>query len=189
MAAVKQIPKEKIIDAATELVRRSGMSALNARTLANELGCSTRPIYLSFGGMDEVKSAVVENITRIYQGYLQREVQSGKYPPFKAYGMGYIRFAREEKEAFSYLFMRDRSNEAPVVDGGDYENVLTAVTGATGLDRESAKLFHFESWIFVHGIAAMAATSYAEFDEDTVQTLLTDMFTGLKTRFAQRGNK
>ncbi len=189
MAAVKQIPKEKIIDAATELVRRSGMSALNARTLAKELGCSTRPIYLSFGGMEEVKSAVVENITRIYQGYLAREVQSGKYLPYKAYGMGYIRFAREEKELFSYLFMRNRSKEEAGVDGGDIEDVLTAVTGSTGLDGESAKLFHFESWIFVHGIAAMAATSYAEFDEDTVQTLLTDMFTGLKTRFAQRENK
>ena len=189
MAAIKQIPKQKIIDAATELVRSSGMSALNARTLAKELGCSTRPIYLSFGGMEEVKSAVVENITRIYQGYLEREVQSGTYPPFKAFGMGYIRFAREEKELFSYLFMRNRSKEAAGADGGDYENVLDAVMQSTGLDRESAKMFHFESWIFVHGIAAMAATSYAEFDEDTVQTLLTDMFMGLKTRFAQRGNK
>ena len=189
MAAVKQIPKEKIISAATELVRRSGMSALNARTLANELGCSTRPIYLSFGGMEEVKSAVVEDITRIYQGYLEREVESGKYPPYKAYGMGYIRFARDEKELFSYLFMRNRSREVPGVDGGDIEDVLNAVMQSTGLDREGAKMFHFESWIFVHGIAAMAATSYAEFDEDTVQTLLTDMFMGLRTRFAQRGNK
>ena len=165
------------------------MSALNARTLAKELGCSTRPIYLSFGGMEEVKSAVVENITRIFQSYLLKEVQSGKYPPYKAYGMGYIKFAREEKELFSYLFMRNRSKEAAGVDGGDIEGVLNAVMQSTGLDRNSAETFHFESWIFVHGIAAMAATSYAEFDEDTVQTLLTDMFTGLKTRFAQRGNK
>lgn len=183
MSAIKQITKERIIQAATDLVRKSGMRSLNARTLARELGCSTRPIYLSFGGMDGVKSAVAENITRIYQGYLRRETESGRYPPYKCYGMGYIRFAREEKELFSYLFMRNRRGEPEGTDGGDITKVLEAVAKATGLDAESAKLFHFESWIFVHGIAAMAATSYAEFDEDTVQRLLTDMFTGLRARF------
>ena len=51
MSAIKQIPKDKIIDAATELVRKNGMSALNARTLAKELGCSTRPIYITLEHM------------------------------------------------------------------------------------------------------------------------------------------
>ena len=34
----------------------------------------------------------------------------GKYPPYKASGMAYIRFAKEEKELFKLLFMRDRSD-------------------------------------------------------------------------------
>ena len=33
------------------------------------------------------------------------------YPPYKAMGMGYIRFAAEERELFRLLFMRDRSGE------------------------------------------------------------------------------
>lgn len=189
MSAVKQITEKKIIDAATAIVRRRGMSALNARSLAEELGCSTRPIYLSFGGMEKVKRAVVENVTRIYRGYLEREVQSGIYPAYKAYGMGYIRFAREEKELFSYLFMRNRSREEGGADGGDIEDVLNALMQATGLDRKSAERFHFESWIFVHGIAAMAATSYVELDDDTVQALISDMYMGLRARFAQKENR
>lgn len=97
MAAVKKTTREKIISAAYSLVRKRGMAALNARAVASALGCSTRPIYLSFGGMDELKSAVAERITATYRSYLKCEVDRGIYPDYKAYGMGYIRFAREEK--------------------------------------------------------------------------------------------
>ena len=35
----------------------------------------------------------------------------GKYPPYKASGIAYIQFAKEEKELFKLLFMRDRTGE------------------------------------------------------------------------------
>ncbi|MCM1439105.1 MAG: TetR/AcrR family transcriptional regulator [Roseburia sp.] len=187
MAAVRKVTSENIISAALKIIRRSGMSALNARSLAAELGCSTRPIYLCFGGMDVVKKEAVVKITQIYRGYLSREVQSGKYPEYKAYGMGYIRFAREEKQFFSYLFMRDRKGAYEGRDGGESESVLSAAGKATGLDRDAAEFFHLESWIFVHGIAAMLATSYIDFDEETVQKMVTDMFAGLKMKYTGNG--
>ena len=38
-------------------------------------------------------------------------MSAGQYPPYKASGMAYIRFAREQRELFKLLFMRDRTNE------------------------------------------------------------------------------
>lgn len=188
MAAVKKVTREKIISAALKIVSKRGMWALNARDLSAELGCSTRPIYLTFGGMDGVKEATKREVERIFQGYLQREVESGKYPVYKSYGMGYIRFAREEKELFALLFM---SRQEKKTDESFMDGVYSAIERATGLDSERAKLFHFENWIFVHGIATMAATDYADFNEDLVQGLLTDVFEGLKARFGvgAGGNK
>ena len=188
MSANKKVTREQIIAAALKIVRRKGMGALNARALSAEFGYSTRPIYLSFGGMSGVKEAVEREIEKIYQGYMFREVESGKYPVYKSYGMGYIRFAQEEKELFAHVFMTKKETET---DGGEMMNaVYDAIGRATGLDPERAKLFHFENWIFVHGIATMAATGYAEFDESLVQSLLTDVFEGLKARFgvASGGN-
>ena len=181
MAAVKKFSEEAIIKAALAIIRGGGMDALNARSLAGELGCSTRPVYLTFGSMDGVKARAVAHIQKVYQGYLKREVESGKYPPFKSYGMAYIRFAREEREFFKYMFMRDRTRE----EGGDDDisEVIAAVMMSTGLDEERAKLFHLESWIFVHGIAVMLATSYFALGEELISKMLTDMFEGLKTRF------
>ncbi|MDE6691205.1 MAG: TetR/AcrR family transcriptional regulator [Clostridia bacterium] len=183
MAAVKKFSEEAIIGAALKLIREGGMDALNVRSLAGALGCSTRPVYITFGSMDEVKARAVEQINKAYLGYLKREVESGRYPPYKAYGMAYIRFAREEREFFKYQFMRDRTGES---GEEDISEVIAAVMKSTGLDEERAKLFHLESWIFVHGIAAMLATSYFALDEELISMMLTDMFEGLKTRFGSK---
>lgn len=183
MSAVKKISRENIISAALEIIKRDGMSALNVRALAKALGCSTRPVYLTFGGMDGVKAAAVERINEVYQDYINREVESGAYPPYKAYGMGYIKFARGESEFFKYLFMRDRTRERTEDDGLD--EIISMIVKATGLDRERAKLFHLENWIFVHGIAVMLATAYIDFDEKLIGSMLTDMFEGLKARFGR----
>lgn len=181
MPAPKIVPKEKILNAAFRIVRRGGMSALNARSLSKELGCSTRPIYLSFGGMDEVKAAVMGKIDRTWCERLEREVKAGKYPEYKTYGMGYVKFAREERELFKCLFMSSRDERLRL--GGNTEAVLQSLQTAAGIDRSTAERFHFESWVFVHGIATMIATGYLDLDEDTVSALITDMFTGLKARF------
>lgn len=59
MLAVRKVSKEQIIDAAVEVLRDDGFSAINARSVAKKLGCSTQPIYFSFKNMDELKAALI----------------------------------------------------------------------------------------------------------------------------------
>lgn len=73
------------------------------------------------------------------------DMKSRKYPPYKASGMAYIRFAKEELKQLS-----------------------KSVQQILGLDEESAYLFHLEMWIYVHGIATMLVTSYLEWDEEFI---------------------
>ena len=61
--------------------------------------------------MDEVQQEVQKAAFAIYQKRIADAMASGEFPPFKASGMAYIRFAREERELFRLLFMRDRSHE------------------------------------------------------------------------------
>ena len=58
--AVKKVSREAILDAAVEVLRDGGFSAINARSVARKLGCSTQPIYLSFQNMAELKAALTE---------------------------------------------------------------------------------------------------------------------------------
>ena len=59
MPAKKQIPRDKILAAAFELLREGGIEAVNVKALARRLNCSTQPIYLSFSRMEELRSALV----------------------------------------------------------------------------------------------------------------------------------
>ena len=61
--------------------------------------------------MEEVGQEVLAASDLLYQNYLREDMAKGKYPPYKASGMAYIRFAKEERELFKLLFMRDRSRE------------------------------------------------------------------------------
>ena len=101
-----KVKKEDVINAAVDIVRSSGAQAINARTIAAELNCSTQPVFSNFASMDELRLAVVERADKLCQEYMQREVESGEFPAYKANGMAYIRFAKEEKELFKLLYMR-----------------------------------------------------------------------------------
>ena len=178
--------REEVIQGAFDLVRREGMEGLTARGLAAALGSSPRPIFTLFEGMEEVCREVIRAAQKLYQGYLDREMGSGAYPPYKASGMGYIRFAREERELFQLLFMRDRSQEVIPEDREALRPLLAIIQENMGIDEDSAYLFHLEMWIYVHGIAAMFATGYLDLDEAFISDVLTDAFEGLKERWKRK---
>ena len=106
-----KVTREHIIATAMEIVRQSGAQALNARTVAAALECSTQPVFSNFESMEMLKQAVGEQAEALCQEYIRREIEQGQYPEYKASGMAYIRFAKEEKELFKLLYMRDRANE------------------------------------------------------------------------------
>ena len=178
-----KITKEDIVRAAVDIVRKGGEAALNARTLAAAMDCSTQPIFSNFSSMEELRRAVIDAADALSQSYMHWEQQSGKYPVYKATGMAYIRFAKEEANLFKLLYMRDRAFEHIPAKTDFHDQVSNMVQSSTGLDGENAQLFHLEMWIWVHGIAAMVATGYLDLDYELISRMLTDTYQGLKIRF------
>lgn len=174
--------REEIIQAALDLTAEKGVGALTARGLAQRLGSSAKPIFGLFANMEEVQQEVVKAANLRYQEYLRQDMSAGRYPPYKASGMAYIRFAREQKELFKLLFMRDRTHEEKAA-GEELEALLSLIRQSMGLSREEAYRFHMEMWIYVHGIATMIATAYLEWDMDFISAALTDAYQGLRLRF------
>ena len=174
--------REEIIQAALDLTAEKGVGALTARGLAQRLGSSAKPIFGLFANMEEVQQEVVKAANLRYQEYLRQDMSAGWYPPYKASGMAYIRFAREQKELFKLLFMRDRTHEEKAA-GDELEALLGLIQKNMGLSRDDAYRFHLEMWIYVHGIATMIATAYLEWDMDFISAALTDAYQGLRLRF------
>ena len=179
--------KEDIRNTAFAIVRQQGAQALNARTVAAVLGCSTQPIFSNFATMEELKLAVVQEATALYESYVCRETESGEYPPYKAGGMAYIRFAKEERELFKLLYMCDRSGEDIPQQTDSFTRMTDMIRRNMGMDADTANLFHLEMWAYVHGIAAMFATGFLDLDWDLVSKMLTDVYWGLRKQYEMEG--
>lgn len=185
MPPSSKFTREEIIHAALDVIRTGGPSAMTARAVGEALRASSKVIFSAFDGMEALRRDVIQAANGLYCAYLQEDIASGQYPPYKASGMSYIRFALEEKELFKLLFMRDRSQEviSPAQDDALIQPVLEIIMQNTGLSEERARLFHLEMWLFVHGIATMMATSYLVWDMALVSDVLTDGYQGLLHRF------
>ncbi|MBE6531234.1 MAG: TetR/AcrR family transcriptional regulator [Ruminococcaceae bacterium] len=182
-----KITKNEIIQTALELLRKEGESAINARSLASALGCSTQPIFSNFATMEDLQNAVRSSAYELYLDFLNREAESEKYPKYKAFGMAYVRFAKEEKELFRFLFMCDRTGEdiSPTVD---FEESAQIIMNATGVSIEKARLMHLEIWSCVHGIGTMLATSFLPLEWELISDILTDVYQGIRARHLSEVN-
>lgn len=179
-----KVSKEEVLNTAISIVREHGAYALNARLIASKLSCSTQPIFSNFESMDDLRFAVLQYADSLYNKYTEQEMASKKYPPYKATGMAYIRFAKEEKELFKLLFMRDRSDEKEPITFS--KSISDIVESTTGFDSLKAKLFHLEMWVCVHGIATMTATGYLELDEELISDIISDAYNGMRKHYEEK---
>ncbi len=177
--------KEKITQTALDIVRKDGAQALTARSLALALGSSAKPIFGYFQSMDELWKEVMGFAHELYMSFLAEDIKKGEYPPYKASGMAYIRFAKEEKELFKLLFMRDRSGERIAEDREEIRPLLDIIMNTLGIDEDKVYLFHLEMWVYIHGIATMIATSYLNWDTEFISKSVSDVYMGLKMRYTE----
>jgi hypothetical protein len=130
--------------------------------------------------MEELHGEVLKEANALYQGFLREDMAKGKYPPYKASGMAYIRFAKEKPELFKLLFMRNRSNEEIKENGEEVKPLVNLIMKNNGISEEQAYMFHLEMWVYVHGIATMVATGYLDWEWDLISKVLTDSYMGIK---------
>ena len=166
MPAIKKISKETVIDAAVDVLREDGFSAINARSVAKKLGCSTQPIYHSFRNMEELKTALTERAIQMHTQRVRESLRSheGNDSRYSSYGMGFVKFAAEEKQFFRWLYLEGEQF-------GPYQNdvlepeVIQTLVDEFGYDEETAKKFHRDMVYYSYGLAILANTDHLNLTE------------------------
>jgi AcrR family transcriptional regulator len=164
--------KEMIVEAAFQLTRESGWSAVTARTIAQKLGSSTMPVYSSLKSMDEVERAV-----RGRAEALMHDCQKRRFTgePLLDSAVGYVAFARDERRLFRFLY-EDRP--APASAAGRSADVQ-AVGGVVDLADQAATAMADErvlkSWAFAHGLASLISSGVLDLPDTTIARLLSEM--------------
>ncbi len=187
MPKKQQITKAMILNAALDVIRENGSEALGMRAVARKLGVSTQPICSQFSIVEELERETYREAVTLYNRRTEEAMKTSDRP-YRASGLAYIAFAREEPQLFRWLFMRDRS-KSPADDPTETEPYLAILQKTLGLSHEDALLFYLEMWTVVHGIATMVATSYFQWNEELISRVLTDFYLGLQTRFHKEDPK
>ena len=180
--------KQELIDASLALIRKEGTDALSARNLGEHLGCSSRPIFTLYASMAELQYDVLVQAYALYHQYVAEETASGKYPPYKASGMAYIRFAMEEKELFKLLFMRERTQDEISEDFVD-PIIIDRILQATNFTQEQAKQMYLSMWIHAHGIATMLVTSYFTMSVEEISAEMTRAYMSIRHQIQGEGDR
>ena len=183
MPPLQRTGKEQIINTAFEIARKEGYENLNARAIAKKLGVSTQPIFSNFKTMEDLKMEIIKKASSFYFDVLDEEEKRGKYPPLKARGMGYIRFAREERNLFKLLFM-DKRQPGVAFPSDEATKEIGLISDALSFREDKASRMHALLWFFVHGIASLIVTESLKLSEEDISAALTDSYLGLKSRFS-----
>lgn len=180
MPAAKKVTREDIINAAVEVLRDGGFSSINARSVARKLGCSTQPIYFSFRSMDELKAALTQRAIEMHTQRVRESLRAhrGNDSRYSSYGMGFVRFAAEEKQLFRWLYLEGEQT-GPYRSDVLLPEVIAVIVDELGYSEDTARRFHQDMLYFSYGLAILANTDHLHLTERELREAFHREFRGL----------
>jgi len=172
MAPKNKFTKEEMVEAALQVVRVKGIDCLTAKTIADELDTSTRPIFTGFGSMDDLKQEVYAAAVRIYDSYTSAGLK--EKIPFLGVGKSYIRFAREEPELYRLLFLT-RVPEYSAMKSMQHLQSLIRPTmmNIYHITAEEADLYFRNLWFVTHSLSTLIVTGDCIYSDQEISKILT----------------
>lgn len=175
-----KITKDEIIDAAFAIAREEGAESINARAVAQRLGCSTQPVMYHFATIEALKRAVYAKLDWYHTDYLMTP-HGPQEDVLRSIGLNYIRFAIEEPHLFRFLFQSGFAVEnslLEMVDSKELEPVLSAMQEAMGLGPAQTREVFLTIALFAHGYASILANNGLDYDEALVARHLERAYRG-----------
>jgi AcrR family transcriptional regulator len=160
MPPKQRFTPQDIIEAAFQVVRKQGWEGFSARTIANELNSSTRPIYDYFNSMENIEAEVIKKILDNFVEFLSRERTGDKWLD---QALGYVLFAAEEKHLFRCIndekhtpFQKQFARQHWVKLG----EVLSEDERFKEISAESKHKIRAARWIMIHGLSYLISNGW-----------------------------
>ncbi len=179
MPPKSRITRDMILQAAVEVVRQNGFESVNARTVSQQLHCSTQPVMYHFSTIDSLKRAAYTQVDRMHSEYMMRIPPDRD--PILGIGLNYIRFAVEEPQLFRFLFQSGYAVEnslLEMIDSEELTPVLAVMQAGVGLSMEKTKDIFLTVSLFAHGYASIIANNALEYDEALIAAHLERAWNG-----------
>lgn len=173
--------KDMILKTVLEITRESGFETVNARSIANKLQCSTRPIFTCYENMEELKTEFLNFAYEYYEQYVTNYKNSVNVSPYLILPLSYIEFAQKETQLFKLLFVNNMdlkmSEAKDFYREIDNEKKAKLFSESIGIGFEQSKTIFLDLFLYTHGIAVLAATQKFALDRDKAEKMVTNILT------------
>ena len=175
MPTSPKIPKETILKHALDMLIQDGYSAINIKTLAKRIGCSTQPISWHFGNMENFRNA----LTAYALEYANKKMLSSSegMSAFSNVGIGYIDIAFDEPNLFRYLYMTGESGYY----AGGFDILTTADANFAMIEQIASQLetsadkvrdFFRNTIIYTHGLACFVVSGLIKSSKEELYAMV-----------------
>lgn len=166
--------KEQIVEKAYELLKVEGLNSITARNLAKNLQTSPAPVYGYFSSMDLLKDELIKKAKEQFLTYVANPYTD---KPFLNAGMGFVIFAREEKELFRSIFLMTSS----------YRDIISEFKELIFEEIDKDKRFekvnldkknwlYEKCWTYAHGFATLISMGiHKENSDESIKNNLLDL--------------
>ncbi|MCP4704408.1 MAG: TetR/AcrR family transcriptional regulator [candidate division Zixibacteria bacterium] len=145
--------KNDVIEAAFVIAEKKGLNSLTARSIANQLGSSTAPVYMHFESMDELTLEIVRKIKVMLLDFTSKPYTERV---FLNMGTGIAMFACKHKQLYRALLLEGDSFSEVV---NEFLNILevelTKDKRLTILSAAERRLLLQKMWTYTHGLASL----------------------------------
>ncbi len=173
-----QITKEKILTAALDVLICNGYSAVNIKSIAKELKCSTQPIAWQFGNMDNMREALTQEAVT-YANKKMMPTSTNCIEAFWQIGYAYINLAFDTPNLFRFVYMGESKNYCR----GGFDSILTDSGNAVLIDklcqdldisREQANMLFQRMIVYTHGIVSLVVAGVLNCTKEQVYSIVKD---------------
>lgn len=177
MGRTTTITKERILEAAFDMLVRDGYANVNIKTLATEIGCSTQPISWHFGSIQGLrKELYLYARNRVWRDDFFIKQGKNAIDTFFDAGKNYIHVACDQPNLFRFLNIDDlgeiRSHDASILDILFDSEMSKLFCQEYNVPEEKIRNAIRDIIIYTHGLAALMMWDHYHMDKEKAAALI-----------------
>ncbi len=179
-----KINRQMILDASFAIVREQGYEMINARMIAEKLGCSSQPVMYNFKTIDEIRKETYKMADEFHTQFIMPKGDRGLNPLLEL-GLNYIRFGYEESNLFCFLFQTNSFsgfNIDSLMSDPGLSEMLRMTAGEMGCNEQEAKNAFFHLFVSAHGLASLLANNAMDYEEEAFRRVLENTYYNITNR-------
>lgn len=170
MPPKQKYTRESILTTALQIAKRDGLSAVVARNVGNELGCTVSPIFSYFKNMEDLQQAVVDEAITFFKSSFSETVD------YKTYCLKLIEFAKDDPKLFDIVFAsRNTKTELDILINEfcpNLESVIDSLTSMFEMSSEEALAAFKRLWINAYGVASLISFNVLDVSNEEIDTII-----------------